>query len=410
MNLTQSLKEGSRGSASGFGRRGRLGSQQLLVVGETALALVLLIGAGLYMRSLQKQLAVSAGFDPNAVLRTRFSFPTKYTPASRLQLMDQLQERLAALPSVRAVAMGSDMPLGGSSSAAFIHIPDANQSVRFYRHSVTPTFFTALGIKLVSGRACTNDDREGTPPVVMINQSMARRFWPSESPVGKRLRLGDATGPEATIVGVVGDVRYRDLTTPLATTEPDVYFPVAQRPPTGLQVALRSDLPPEAIAASVRRELAAIDPTISLFGVRTFESLLDEQTASGRFASAVLAVFGAAALTLTAIGLYGVLAFLVTLRERELGIRIALGATNARVLRGVVGQGMWLAMIGAAAGSIAAALLTRWIATQLYGVGAHDPLVFVGVPVVLLVVAGLASWVPARRASRVDPQIALRSE
>jgi putative ABC transport system permease protein len=409
VDLVGSLKEGSRGSAGGFGRM-RLGPQQLLVITETAVALILLVGAGLFVRSLQQQLAVSPGFDARGVLRARLVLPQRYTPETRLQLAEQLHTRLSAIPSVKAVAIGSDLPLGGSSSAAFIHVPDADQSVRFYRHSVAPDFFSALGIRLVSGRTFTPSDRDGAPAVVTINESMAKRFWPNESAVGKRLRLGEKTGPEVTVVGVMGDVRYRDLTTPLATSEPDVYFPIAQRPAGGLQIALRSDLSAESITSAVRRELAAIDPSIPLFGVRPLETLLAQQTARGRFASSILGVFGVAALVLTAVGLYGVLAFLVSLRTKEIGIRIALGASDRRVLRGVISHGLKLVAIGLTIGLLVASGATRWIASQLFAVGAHDPVVFIAVPALLLGVAVLASWVPAWRASQVDPQIALRSD
>jgi putative ABC transport system permease protein len=411
VDLVDSLKEGSRGSVSGFGRGGRLGAQQLLVVGETAVALVLLIGAGLYVRSLQQQLNVTPGFDPTGVLRARLALPLAYTPQLRTQAAEQLHARLASIPSVQAVAVGSDLPLAGASNAGFVFVPEANQAFRSFRHSVNPQFFSALGIRVVAGRAFENTDRATTPPVVIINDATARRFWRNESAVGKRIRLGnDPTGPEATIVGVVSDVRYRDLTTPLATSEPDVYFPIAQRPAGGLQIAVRSNLPTEALSGAIRREVAGIDPTVPLFGVQGLDQLLAQQTSQGRFASSLLTAFGAAALVLTAVGLYGVLAFLVSLRRREIGIRIALGATQNRVLGGVVGQGLRLVALGVVIGVIVAAGATRWIATQLYGVGAHDPLVFVAVPAVLLGVAALASSIPARRAARVDPQIALRSE
>ena len=410
VDLVDSLKEGSRASSGGFGRGTRLGAQQLLVVVETALALVLLVGAGLYVRSLQRQLAVSTGFDARGVLRARLTLPQRYTPQMRRQLVDQLRTRLGAIPAVRGVAIGSDMPLGGAANAARFAIPGVIESARYYRHFVDSDFFSVLRVRVTNGRSFTSADGEDTPMVVIINESMARRFWQKESPVGKRLRLGDATGPEATIVGVVDDVRYRDLTTPLATSEPDMYFAFAQRPAPEMQIAVRSDLAAESLTSSVRRELAAIDPTIPLFGVQPLESLLAQQTSSSRFASSILSVFGVAALVLTAVGLYGVLAFLVGLRQREIGIRIALGATNGRVLGSVIGHGMRLVFIGLVVGLVVAAVTTRWIATQLYGVGAHDPAVFLFVPAVLSGVALLASSLPARRASRVDPQIALRSE
>ena len=410
LDLVDALKQGARGSAAGFGRGRRLGAQQLLVVAETAVALVLLVGAGLFVRSLQRELAVAPGFDPRGLLRARLVLPQRYTPEMRRQLALELDARLGALPGVGAVALGSDLPLGGSTSAGFIYVPEAEQSVRFYRHSVAPGFFSALGIRLVEGRAFTAADRDGAPAVVVVNESMARRFWPEGTPVGRSLRLGAAGGREVSVVGVVADARQRDLTTPLATTEPDVYFALPQLPSDELQVAVRSALGAETVAAAVRRELQSIDPTIPLFGVQPMEALLAQQTSASRLASSLLAVFAAAALLLTAVGLYGVLAFVVSLRQREIGIRLALGATRRRVLGGVMRQGLRLVASGLAIGVLVAAGATRGIANLLYGVGAHDPVVFAGVPAVLLAVAALASWVPARRAAGIDPLQALRSE
>ena len=409
-NLVDSLKHGSRGSAEGFGRGRRLGAQQLIVVCETAVALILLVGAGLFVRSLERQLAVSPGFDAHGVLRARLVVPSRYTAAMRRQFAEQVRDRFGAIPSVRGVAIGSDMPLGGPTSASFLYVPEADKSIRFYRHVVAPGFFDALGIRLLAGRAFSVADRDDSPSVVMISESMARRFWPSTSPIGQRVRLGGPADPEATIVGVVADVRYRDLTTPLATTEPDVYLPLAQRPAPDVLVGVRAGAPPETITAALRSELATIDPAIPLFGVVPLESLLAQQTSSGRFASSLLTVFGLAALALTAVGLYGVLAFLVSLRQREIGIRLALGATNGRVLGSILAQGLRLTALGLAVGVLGALGATRWLATQLYGVGPYDPIVFIGCPLVLLAVAAVAGSLPARRAARVDPQIALRSE
>ncbi len=410
VDVVDSLKAGSRGSSAGSGSGTKANLQQLLVVGETAVALVLLVGAGLYVRSLQRQLAVDVGFNARDVVAVRLNVPQRYARPQLQQLVTQLHDRLASLPAVHGIAVGSDLPLGSASSAGFIHIVDANQSVRFYRHSVTPDFFSALGVRLVGGRVFTAADRDSAPAVVVINESMARRFWPSATAVGKRVRLGDEKGPEATIVGVVGDVRYRDLTTPLATSEPDVYFPIAQRPTGNFGVAVRSSAPSEVTLSALRREVASIDPGIALFGITSLESLIARQTASSRFASSVLTVFGVAALVLTLVGLYGVLAFIVSMRRREIGIRLALGATSSRVLGSVIGQGLRLVGVGLVAGVVVALGVTRLIATQLYGVSAYDPLVFVVVPLILLGVAAAASALPARRAASVDPQIALRSE
>jgi predicted permease len=409
IDLVDSLKEGSRGSAERLGGA-RLGPQQLLLVGETAVAIVLLVGAGLFVRSLQRQLAVVTGFEARGVLRARIVAPTRYTAEMRVQLVEQLQQRFGNIPSVQAVAIGSDLPLGGPTNAAYLYVPEVNSVVRYYRHVVAPDFFRALGVRVNSGRVFTSEDRERTPAVVMINESMARRFWPMNTPIGKRVRFGGASGPEATIVGVVADVRYRDLTTPIATTEPDVYLPFAQRPAAGLVIGIRSDAALETLVSALRSELSAVDRTIPLFCIRPLESLVAQQSSISRFASSLLIVFGVAALVLTAVGLYGVLAFLVSVRRREIGIRLALGATSGRVLGSVLIHGLRLVGLGLLLGVIGAAVGTRWIATQLYGVGAHDPVVFVVVPVVLVIVASIASWVPARRAAGLDPQIALRSE
>jgi predicted permease len=273
-----------------------------------------------------------------------------------------------------------------------------------------PDFFAALRIPLVDGRAFGAEDRAGSLPVVVVNESTARRFWPGQSAVGKRIRLGDASAPEVTVVGVVGDVRYRDLRTPLSTTEPDVYFPMTQRPAGAVQIAIRSDLPVENLTATVQRVIAGIDPNVTVFGARSMREMLDLQTANGRLASSLLTVFGLAALLLAAVGLYGLLTFVVTLRSREIGIRLALGATQRNVLREVIGHGLRLVAVGLAVGVIIAALATRYVESQLFAVGRFDPVVFSLATLALFVVGLIASWIPARRASRVHPQAAIRSQ
>lgn len=409
VDLADSLREGTRASTGGFGRP-RANMQQLLVIAQTSVAIVLLIGAGLFVRSLQRELQVPPGFVAEGALRVRVGMPQQLTGADRLQRSERMHQELGAIPSVQAVAIGSDVPLGGSSNAAFIYIPDLDQRYRYYRHSVMPDFFSALRIPLVDGRAFGVDDRAAAPPVVIINESTARRFWPTGSAVGKRIRLGDAAAPEVTVVGVVGDVRYRDLRTPLATSEPDVYFPMAQRPAGAVQIAIRSDLPVDNLTATVQRVVAGIDPGMTVFGARSMQEILDLQTANGRLASSLLTVFGFAALLLAAVGLYGLLAFVVTLRSREIGIRLALGATQRNVLREVIVHGLRLVAVGLTVGVIIAALTTRYVESQLFAVGRFDPVVFALATLALFVVAVIASWIPARRASRVHPQAAIRSQ
>lgn len=409
VDLVDSLRDGARGASAGFGRP-RANMQQLLVIAQTSVAIVLLIGAGLFVRSLQRELDVPPGFEAEGALRVRAVMPPQVPAAARMQIAERLHQELGALPSVRGVAIGSDVPLGGSSSAAFIYVPQLDQQYRYYRHSVMPDFFSVLRIPLVAGRAFTVDDRSESPPVVVINESTARRFWPNESAVGKRIRLGGSDGPEVGIVGVVGDVRYRDLRTPLASSEPDVYFPMAQRPAGSLQLAIRSDLPAEQLTSSVRQAVAEVDRGITVFGARSLQEILDLQTANGRLASSLLMVFGVAALLLAAVGLYGLLAFVVTLRSREIGIRLALGATQRNVLREIVAHGLRLVAVGLTIGVVVAAFSTRWVESQLYAVGRFDPLVFASSALVLLAVALAASWIPARRASRVHPEAALREQ
>lgn len=411
LNLSDDLRQGAKGSSAGFGRGRRLGSNQLIIVAEAAVTIVLMIGAGLFVRSLKNTLRVDPGFDTRGLVEARLAFPASYDTTARIGFVTRLRDRLAAQTGVRGVAFSSEMPLSLAWAANFMLVEGAADPVRFFFHSVDPDFFKSLGISLVRGRGFTVNDRSGSEPVIVINESMARRYWPNESPIGRHVSLvQSAGGTQLTIVGVVADVRFRDLTTALATSEPDVYFPYLQRPVGRLHLAVRSSASAAATGDIMRRELASLDATIPLFMVQGVDELMDQQTASGRFGSTLLTVFGAAALLLTAVGLYGVLAFLVTLRRREIGVRIALGASHGRILKGFIGHGVGLVAIGVVVGLGLAAFLTRWLASQLFGVGRHDIAVFAGVPLVLLVVAIVASWLPAARAARVHPIETLRAD
>ena len=414
-DLAASLKDGARTAAGGLGGGRRLGLQQSLVVAEVAVALVLLTGAGLMLRSLRHQLAVRPGFDARGVLTARVTLPAgRYDGAARVRFATALEERLAALPGARGAAVASALPLSGSWSAAFLSVPDVGaEGVRFYRHRVSPGYFDALGVPLLRGRRFTpQDDSTATIAAAIVGDATARRFWPAGDAVGRRFRLGGADGLEAVVVGVVADVRHRDLTTDLSApaAEPDVYLPYAQFPTRDLEIAVRGTGDAAALAPALRREVAALDPTIPVFGVQPLATALRQQTATGRFASLLLGLFSGVALVLAAIGIYGVLAFLVGLSRREIAIRMALGATSTRVMLATVGRGVGLAVAGLALGLLLAASSTDVLAAQLFRVAPTDPVTFAAVSAVLLLVAVLAAWIPASRATRVDPQVALRGE
>jgi len=409
-DLGESLREGSRASSSGLGRIRRPGLQQVLVAGEVAVALVLLVGAGLMIRSLRERLAVAPGFAVERVMAARIALPRhRYAAERRSAFADRLVDRLRDIPMVAAASVSSDLPMRGSSNAGVVQPHPGGEWIRAYRHLVTPDFFEVLQIPILQGRGFTADDRAAAPLVAVISDAMARRFWPGQDPIGKRFRY-NRDGVEVTIVGVAGNARYRDVTTDLSTTEPDVFYPFAQRTDATIEVAIRSragGLPP---ITEVRRVVASLDPSLPLYDVFPLETGLQSQFAASRFASLVLGAFSVVALVLAAIGIYGVLSFVVGLARREIAIRMALGADRQRVLRVVVRNGMTLVLVGAALGVLGALAVTPVLASQLYGVGAADPLTFAAVTIALVSVALVASWLPARRAAAVDPQSVLKEE
>lgn len=413
-SLATALNESARAASPGIGRIRRPGVQQMLVAGEVALALVLLIGAGLMLRSLARQFAVPTGIRAEGVLAARVSLPAaRYDPAATAAFAERLLERLRAVPSVAEAAVGSDLPFTNNSSAANLVIDGGDpEPIRYYRHRVSPTYFRTLGIPIIRGRGFGALDRADSPPVAIVSDAMARRFWPGTDPIGRRLRLGAAPGNEAVIVGVAATARFRDLTTDLAApgSEPDVYFPLAQRPDRDLEIAVRSRTGALPSAALLKRELAAIDPSLPVFAVQPLSDVVAAQSATARFGSVVLAVFSTAALLLAAIGIYGVIAFVVGMSRREIAIRMALGAEPRAVLALVVRNGVLLAGLGIVIGLAGAAMGTRALSGQLFGVSATDPATFAAVATAVLIVALAASWLPARRAAGIDPQSALRAE
>jgi putative ABC transport system permease protein len=411
--LGEALKEGGQKGARG----GHVRAQNLLVISEVALSMLLLVMAGLMIRSFARLINVDPGFDPENVLTMRLNLsPERYKSAEqKVVFFQQVIERVQALPGVQAVAAASHMPfvytedwtVTVESDALAVEARTQNVDTR----TVSLDYFRVMGIDLREGELFSTQDRAGTPGVVVINQAMARRFWPDEDPVGKRIKLGRASGngPWLTVKGVVADSMQGSLD---AGINAEAYFPLAQTAGMyrRINLAVRTTADPKGIVGAVKREIQSLDPNQPMYQVQTMEELISESVGARRFALRMLELFGALALMLAAVGIYGVLSYLTTARTHEIGLRIALGARAGDVLRLVIGQGMRLALIGASAGLLAAFALTRLMSNLLYGVSATDPVTFAGVALLLMAVALLACYLPARRAARTDPMIALRHE
>jgi putative ABC transport system permease protein len=414
VDLNESLKEsGGKGAESG----GRHRLRGLLVVGEIATALVLLVGAGLMVKSLYRLQQVEPGFDPSHALTMRLALPeAKYPePQRQRDFFDQLLNRIAALPGVKAAGAVNFLPLSGTGNQRNFLIegkPEPKLNVGF--RMVSPDYFRAMGIPLRAGRLIDYRDRENAPRVAIVNETFASIFLANEYPLGKRIKLGSAQGPFPwlTIAGVVGDVKHGGLD---REARPEMYVPYLQPllpdwgvPPMFLVV--RSGTKPSNLISAVRGVVKELDRDQPVYGAATMEQLLSRSTQQRRFNMTLLAVFAALALILAGVGVYGVMAYAVTERAREIGIRMALGAQASDALKLVIRQGMRLTLIGVALGLIGAFTLTRLMKNLLFDVKPADPLTFIAIALLLTVVALLACWIPARRAAKVDPMIALRCE
>ncbi|HET7840443.1 MAG TPA: ABC transporter permease, partial [Terriglobia bacterium] len=408
--LFETLKEGGR-----TGALGRHRGQETLVVAETALALVLLIGAGLLLKSFARLLSVEEGFDPSHVLTLQlFLPPSRYgKPAERESFVKQALANIIALPGVQAASAATRLPLNPGSSTRGILLegksypPDRQGETINPNYSViSPGFFKVLRSPLVAGREFTARDDALRPLVYVINRTMAQTFWPNENPVGKRIRMG-ADEKWSEIVGVVGDVRQHQLG---EAPRPMMYAPYAQDPWPFMDIAVRTSQEPGSMAAEIQRAIQATDKDEPVYNVRTMEEIVSRSVSSRRFMLALLALFAGLALILTAVGIYGVISFSVTERTHEIGVRMALGARRDDVLGLVVRRGMLLTLTGLAIGIAGALGLTRFLAGMLYEVKPADPLTFLVVALGLAFVAFLASYIPARRATKVDPMVALRYE
>ncbi len=412
-DLHETLKEGGRSATS---TRGQHGLRAALAIAETALALVLLVGAGLMVKSLYHLIQVSPGFQPAHVLTIEMDLRTdRYSkdPAI-LNFWQQLLDRVRVIPGVQTVALGTTLPLSGDHSRGDVTIeglplPGPGEFPHPDRHTISTTYLTALGIPLLRGRNFSDSDNETAPDVALINSTMARRFWANGDPIGKRFLWGhpDTDKKWFTIVGVVADTKLYGLDNPARL---EIYYPYLQRPNSDMNLVVRSAVDPSGLTASIRAAVAAIDKDQPIFAVRTMQELVDDSISTRRLTLVLLGIFSALALILAAIGIYGVMAYSVALRTQEIGIRMALGAQRQDVLRLVLGQGARIAFFGVALGLVAAAALARLLSSLLFSVSASDPVTFAAVAVLLVAVALLACYIPARRALRVDPIIALRYE
>ena len=409
-DLNHALKEGGRQAGPSSHRlRGSL------VVFEVALSLVLLVGAGLLVRSFLAIMKTDAGFNADSVLTMNLILPAaKYKDdPQRAAFYSDLVSRVKALPGVQSTAVVNYLPLGGSNSSdAFLveGLPEpkpGQENIGRYR-VCTPDYFQTMGIDLLKGRAFTEQDKAGTPPVVIVNETLAQKYWPNDEAIGKRMRLEGPLdrAPWMQVVGVIRDVKH-ELNIPVT---PEFYLPHAQDPWNAMVLVAKTAGEPSAMTGVVRQQVWSIDKDQPVFGVHTMQEIRSISVALYSFSSVTLGIFAGVALLLAAVGIYGVMAFAVTQRTHEIGIRMALGARSGDVLKMVVLNGMKLAVGGVAIGLVGAWGLSRFMKALLFGVGATDVLTFAVVSVCLLFAALLACWLPARRATKVDPLVALRYE
>jgi putative ABC transport system permease protein len=409
-NVNQTLRDEGRGSTGGH-RRVQL--RGLLVVGQVALSLLLLIGAGLLVRSFSRLLSVDPGFDPQNVLTMNVSLPTvKYADAQKqISFFDDLSRRVSALPGVRSTAISAALPLVPKRITPVL--PEGQPEVPLAERpfiiieAISPTWFKTMRVPLQAGREFTDADNATAPKVVIVNQALARRYWPNENPIGKHIVVGWLTASE--IIGVAVDVKNRSLALDAA---PQLYLPFPQLPWGNMNLLVRTAANPSTMVSAVRAQVAALDSDQPVTNIQTVDEIMDGSRAQPRFMLLLLGVFSAAALVLAIIGIYGVLAYTVAQRRQEMGIRLALGAEKADILRMVVGHGLRLTITGIAIG-LAAALAMSWIMASmlsglLYRISARDVTTFVLAPVAFLVISLVASYLPARRATQVDPNEALR--
>jgi putative ABC transport system permease protein len=415
-DLQSVLKDSGRGSSAGA-PRARVRSA--LVVAEVAIALVLLAGAGLLLRSFERLLAVEAGFNPENLLTLQVWLPWPndpekgrfFTQEQKLAFYDRAVEEVRRVPGVKSVALASRLPLRGRNNIRFTIEgrtlpPDEPPPLTEFR-SVSAGYFETMQIPLLLGEGLPELADSASAGSVLINRTFRQKYFPTEDPVGKRIQVFGPNGPWGTIRGVVGDVRQVGLEEPPIE---ELYLSARANPGQEMAMIVRTEDDPDRYAAAVTRAIRTADPEQPVYSVMSMDQLIANASAERRFSMLLLTLFAAIAMVLSSIGIYGVMAYTTTQRRHEIGIRLALGAAGRDVLRLVVGQGMRLVLVGLLAGLLGAWALSRVLASQLFGISAQDPITYVGVALLLGLVAFAATWLPARRATRVDPMISLRSE
>jgi putative ABC transport system permease protein len=413
-HLNETLKEGGRGNAGSFGRS-RLRS--LLVVSEVSLSLVLLIGAGLMINSFRRLLDTDPGFKPANVLTMQVSLlQAKYTDDNQVNnFFKQTLEQVKNLPGIQSVGATSNLPLGGSNKVRAFEAegraapaPGQETPSSNYR-IVSPDYFKALNIPLVSGRPLADTDTMDAPPVVLVNSTFANRYWPNGEAVGKRIRRFSAPGqpplPWMQIIGVVGDIRHNGLAVPPSS---EMYVPFTQGASRDLTLVMNTGPDPKGLASIVRAEINRVDKDQPVYNVKTMDEVISESAFLNRFSMSLLGIFAALALILAAVGIYSVMSYSVIQRSHEIGIRMALGASPLDVLKLIIRQGIGLTLAGVVIGVVVALGLTRFLSSLLVGVNSSDLKTFAGTALLLVIVAFIASYFPARRATRIDPSVALR--
>jgi putative ABC transport system permease protein len=409
-NLHDALKEGGRGSSEGAGRS-RL--RAILVVGEVAMALVLMTGTGLLTMSFVRTLAVNPGFDSHNVTTFPIALPASRYPQGEQQtgFYRRLLQQVESLPSVEAAGVTTYLPLSGAFRAVFfcpegLACQGLGKDPIVAVRDVTPDYFQTIRTPLISGRVFTDLDLATTQPVVIVNQAVADHYWPNQNPLGKHL-ANSRDKIQRVVVGVVANVRFNTLTSPITD---EMYLPLPQDPRTTATLIVRSQSDSQSLVTAVRQELRKIDSNLAIAGVQSLDGVVASSVAQPRLVLQFVAVFAGLALLLSAIGIYAVLAHAVSQRKRELGIRMALGAQRWQIFRLVLKNGMGLTLVGVACGIAASLALTRLLAGLLFDIRATDPLAFSAAAFLLVMTALLACYLPARKASRLDPIVVLRSD